>query len=89
MNDQQPTIHVSDPRTREEVCVTRGGTTIYLVKYEDDTRYMVLDQYGDDTGFTWRGGIEGPSDFIAIGDMMDDVSDSAVTYHADDPRSMA
>jgi hypothetical protein len=72
MNDQT-TIHVSDPIFREEVRVTRGNGTIYLVKYEDDTRYMVLDQHGDDTGFTWRGGIDGASDFIAIGDMIDDI----------------
>lgn len=75
--DNTQAIHVGDPVYREEVPVTRGGTTIYFVKYDDDTSYAVCNQYGDGTGHTWRGDIDGAADFIALHDIFDDVEASA------------
>lgn len=69
--DEGITIH--EPVFREEVTLTRGERGLYLVKYDDDTRYIVLDEYGDDTGFTWSGDVEGISDFISIHAIFDDV----------------
>jgi len=66
-------IHISDPVWREEVLVTRGDRCLYFVKYDDDTRYMVLDEHGNGTTHTWRGGIDGIVDFIALADMFDEV----------------
>lgn len=67
------TIHVSDPVYREEVLVTRGNHVIYLVKYEDDTRYAIVDKYGNGTTHTWRGDIDGIADFQSLADIFDDV----------------
>lgn len=69
-------IHVGDPVYREEVPVTRGRTTIYFIKYDDDTSYVVRNQHGDATGHTWRGDIDGAADFIALQDIFDDVEAS-------------
>ena len=73
----QQAIHVGDPVTREEVAVTRGDTTIYFIRYEDDTSYAVCNEYGDSTGHSWQGDIDGIADFIALGDIFDDVEASA------------
>lgn len=84
-------IHVNDPVTREDILVTRGEQMLTFVRYESDSRYFVLDRFGFDTGRTWRGDIEGASDFIALNDLFDTVydedDDDSPTYHADDPRS--
>lgn len=85
------TIRVSDPITREEVAVTRGNTTLYFVMYQGDNEYAVMDEYGDGTGHTWKGDIEGADDFIALHDIFDEVEAAGMNepplYHADDPRS--
>lgn len=67
------TIHVSDPVYREEVLVTRGDHVIYLVKYDDDTRYLVTDKYGHGTTHTWSGDISGIADFQSLADIFDEV----------------
>jgi|Laugrefa1bdmlbdn_1035148.scaffolds.fasta_scaffold21990_3 hypothetical protein len=67
-------IHVSDPIHREEVCVTRGSDCIYLVRFEDETRYAVLDEDGNDTGHTWSGDIWGVSDFHALAGLIDTIT---------------
>lgn len=66
-------IHVNDPVWREEVTVTRGGHTLYFVKYDDDTSYSVMDEHGFGTAHMWRGDIEGTSDFHALADLFDEV----------------
>ena len=68
-------IHVSDPVTREDIYVTRGEQALTFVRYESDTRYIVLDEHGFDTGHSWRGDFEGVSDFIALNDLFDTVYD--------------
>lgn len=72
MTSETSGIHVSSPTFREEVAVTRGEQTLYFVKYEDDTRYIVIDEFGNGTGHSWRGDVEGISDFHAINAMFDD-----------------
>ena len=60
MNDNN-TIYMNDPQCIEEVCVgygdpeSRDGTyhNLYLQKYDDDTSYDVLDEWGKYTGFSW------------------------------------
>lgn len=71
-------IHVNDPVWREEVLVTRGNRCLYFVKYDDDTRYTVMDENGFGTAHMWRGDIEGIADFQALADLFDEV------YPADD-----
>lgn len=66
-------IHVGDPAYCEEVRVTRGEHSLHFVKYEGDTRYVVLDEFGDFTSHTWSGDISGISDFQSIAAMFDDV----------------
>ena len=66
-------IHVGDPVYKEEVCVTRGDRCIYLVKYDDDTQYDVLDEHGERTTFTWSGDVQGIADFIALADLFRDI----------------
>jgi len=73
MNDPN-TIHVSDPVYREEVCVTRGSDCIYLVRFEDEALYAVLDEDYNDTGHTWRGDIWGVSDFHALAGLIDTIT---------------
>jgi hypothetical protein len=73
MSTDQQTIHVSDPVNREEVAITRGDTTIYFIRYEDDTRYAVCNEYGDGTGHSWKGDIDGIADIIALGDIFDEL----------------
>lgn len=78
MSNDDTTIHVGDPRwdVQETILVTRGDVSLYLRKWEDDTSYAVLDEDGDDTGHTWRGGIDGIADFTALGDLFDVVKES-------------
>lgn len=66
-------INVFDPVYREEVLVTRGNRGLYFVKYDDDTKYAIMDDHGNGTVHTWRGEIDGISDFIALHDIFDDV----------------
>lgn len=65
------TIHVGDPIYTEEIRVTRGDHDIYLIKYDDDTTYVVHDENGTPTKHTWRGDVAGASDFIAISSIFD------------------
>ena len=65
MNDRN-TIYMNDPVYIEEVCVgfgdpeSRDGAyhNLYLQKYDDDTSYAVIDEWGKNTGFSWS-----PNDF--------------------------
>jgi hypothetical protein len=66
-------IHVGEPRTREEVRITRGETDIYLVKYDEDLHYIILTEHGDDTGQTWSGGVDGIHAFHALSDIFDGI----------------
>lgn len=70
-------IHVGSPSTREQVPVTRGDTTLYFVRYDDATTYTVIDEYGDETGHTWSGDIDGIADFIALSFMFDQMDGAA------------
>jgi hypothetical protein len=73
VSDDRPVINVFDPVYREEVLVTRGSRGLYFVKYDDDTKYAIMDDHGNGTVHTWRGEIDGISDFIALHDIFDDV----------------
>lgn len=73
MSDDRPAINVFVPVYREEVLVTRGDRSLYLVRYEDDTEYAIMNEDGYGTAHTWSGDIDGISDFIALHDIFDDL----------------
>ena len=73
-SNDDTTIHVSDPVEREEILITRGDhQRIYFIRYENDDHYVVCDEYGDGTGHSWQGDIDGIADFIALADIFDEV----------------
>lgn len=78
MNDKDA-IYVNDPVYIEEIVVARGDIedrdgpvqTLYLQKYEDDTRYAVIDEWGKQTNRSFSG--DPGSNIQAVHDLFDDI----------------
>lgn len=69
MDTDNTDIHVGDPVYQEEIRITRGERCIYLIKYGNDSTYVVHDEDGEPTDYTWTGDVEGVSAFIALHDI--------------------